>query len=765
MFNRSHGLSSVQYFQIAFLDEEPIIRRVALFSKKPSTSLLELQKAKIMLLKKKKIKNTYKPLSYFKKNFFFFNNFFTKLYYYELDDLFNRINNVNFSVKNFFRLLKLKLKQKKSKKKIIFNVVTTRSRLNRRRRVFLYYWYNFYINFFIKNNKINNYIDTDNIKALRVNSVLLTYLNRKLIWNYNQWLGVDIDDPQPQTYFCKNFYFNQMYYYVFKRKVFIKFFYWIDALRKFFLKKKFYKIIIQEKLSNVKIKKLTLISNTSIKFGTLIIFKKTKYLTKYFNVFEKIFFKVQFALKNDNSFYNIFLVKKWYSNRRLKSSYYNNNNNYLINISIKDKLFFKKVNNFYFIEPKAYPFNELFNNSYNIVLEDLVKKVLIFKSFHTLIEILKTDIKKTKHLDISFESSFFAKSHLSIFDFINDFHIKPSINKFNFYQYGYLNVFNKIQITNFIREVIFFKKIKFNNYTVGNGLIKKPINLSKKKSDNLFLYKHKMLSFFNFVNKYKDLTNYQFFNKIFEKYFLFIFLAPIWALIGSIKYKPVDLYLKNFTTQISKVGNLNNSNIFVKNYDNLFGFNMVRFVQKYTPVIRISKVIESHLINYLEEFMQRNVCVYTTVNFNLKYILQYNFIENMYRKLYSMQLFFGKNFFLKEMLEVFLWFFKFKDITLFENWFLKAMHKLQPKKHRKFLLFLKSCICGYFNPFFNASGLKGFFMKISGKISVTGNAKTRSQYIKWGVFGTSKKDNKLELTQNVIRTNTGVLGVTIMISY
>jgi len=230
----------------------------------------------------------------------------------------------------------------------------------------------------------------------------------------------------------------------------------------FFFKKKFYKIIIQEKLSNLKIKKLTLIRNTPIKVGVLIILKKVKYLTKYFNIFEKFFFKAQFALKNDNLFYYTFLVKKWYSNRRVKSPYYNSNNNYLISISSKDKLFFKKVNNFYFIEPKAYPFNEFFNNSYNIVLEDLLKKVLIFKSSYALIEMLKNDIKKTKHYDISFESSFFAKSHLSFFDFINYFNAKPFKNKFNLYQYGYLNFFNKIQITNFIKKVIFFKKIKFN---------------------------------------------------------------------------------------------------------------------------------------------------------------------------------------------------------------------------------------------------------------------------------------------------------------
>jgi ribosomal protein S3 len=61
--------------------------------------------------------------------------------------------------------------------------------------------------------------------------------------------------------------------------------------------------------------------------------------------------------------------------------------------------------------------------------------------------------------------------------------------------------------------------------------------------------------------------------------------------------------------------------------------------------------------------------------------------------------------------------------------------------------------------------LKGFYMRISGKISVTGNAKTRSQYIKWGEFSTSKKDNRLDLSQNIIRTNTGALGVTIMICY
>jgi hypothetical protein len=56
----------------------------------------------------------------------------------------------------------------------------------------------------------------------------------------------------------------------------------------------------------------------------------------------------------------------------------------------------------------------------------------------------------------------------------------------------------------------------------------------------------------------------------------------------------------------------------------------------------------------LENFMQRNVFLQTNLNLNLKHINKTNFIENMYRKLYSMQVFFGKNFFLKEMIEVFI---------------------------------------------------------------------------------------------------------------
>ena len=126
----------------------------------------------------------------------------------------------------------------------------------------------------------------------------------------------------------------------------------------------------------------------------------------------------------------------------------------------------------------------------------------------------------------------------------------------------------------------------------------------------------------------------------------------------------------------------------------------------------------------------------------------------------------GKGFFLNETLEV-LWItFLFKDVDFFMYWFSKTMNRIYFKKQKKFLYFLKLILTRSFCPaYFNILKFKGFVFDIRGKVGVSGNAKKRHVFINWGLSSYTKKDLKLKLSQGLVNTHTGVMGVTFIITY
>lgn len=93
------------------------------------------------------------------------------------------------------------------------------------------------------------------------------------------------------------------------------------------------------------------------------------------------------------------------------------------------------------------------------------------------------------------------------------------------------------------------------------------------------------------------------------------------------------------------------------------------------------------------------------------------------------------------------------------------MEKIYLKNHKKFLNLLKLIFTRYYNFFFLNSGVSGVFFDIRGKLGVTGNAKKRHMKINVGTYSSTKKKTKISFSQSVIRTSTGVLGVTFCIFF
>jgi hypothetical protein len=93
------------------------------------------------------------------------------------------------------------------------------------------------------------------------------------------------------------------------------------------------------------------------------------------------------------------------------------------------------------------------------------------------------------------------------------------------------------------------------------------------------------------------------------------------------------------------------------------------------------------------------------------------------------------------------------------------MPMLKLKHHKKLIDALKKVLEKHGLFFISILRLNGFFFKIKGKISVTGNAKKRNSIIRFGSIDLSSKSAKLDYEEGEIRTKVGVLGYKMFLSY
>jgi len=70
-----------------------------------------------------------------------------------------------------------------------------------------------------------------------------------------------------------------------------------------------------------------------------------------------------------------------------------------------------------------------------------------------------------------------------------------------------------------------------------------------------------------------------------------------------------------------------------------------------------------------------------------------------------------------------------------------------------------------FKVFKRYSPCSGIYLRLKGKISVGGNSRKRSFTIRVGTYSFSSKDIKLEYTQFHLLTQTGILGVKLIVSF
>ena len=176
------------------------------------------------------------------------------------------------------------------------------------------------------------------------------------------------------------------------------------------------------------------------------------------------------------------------------------------------------------------------------------------------------------------------------------------------------------------------------------------------------------------------------------------------------------------------------------------------------------KFIQLFVLNFFELFFKKkiNLKIITNASYIYEYSYYINYILDDFKN-YQPKI--NKYFYVNEMLEIIWYSFYMRDIQLLFNWFIKLMEKTHFKNHKKFLNLFQSIILNYSNAFLEILKIEGFFFDIRGKVGVAGNSKKRHFFFKIGKISLSNKNVKIDHQKNVLKTNVGSLGVTMILSY
>ena len=142
----------------------------------------------------------------------------------------------------------------------------------------------------------------------------------------------------------------------------------------------------------------------------------------------------------------------------------------------------------------------------------------------------------------------------------------------------------------------------------------------------------------------------------------------------------------------------------------------------------------------------------------LKYDLWTKKLNN-FRKIIGYQLH------IKESLHVCHLMFILKDPTIFTNWLIILLTKLNFWKYKLLIRYLWYIFFFCFQPHFVIFKIYGIKLKFKGKISVAGNARTRKIILKFGLTSPSTIKYKTVYDLNLIHTFTGVIGYQIWLFF
>jgi len=239
-----------------------------------------------------------------------------------------------------------------------------------------------------------------------------------------------------------------------------------------------------------------------------------------------------------------------------------------------------------------------------------------------------------------------------------------------------------------------------------------------------------------------------------------------------------DLSYFNYTKTVNKNNNLSVVSDLSKNFFNsrINIFNKSNLVSssifKYTVKRKLLKIVNFHKFSSNIIMWYYNILIRFIENCSGKKVyLKFNpFIENALSftdiarcnmwsaRITSFQRILGPKIFLQESLRILHIAIKFKDPTFLSNWIKGMLYRMSFWKYRLLFRYLKYTMRYLFWLYFPELEFKGFKLRLKGKISVAGNARTRTLMYRIGETSYSKLNNRIVSDFTTINTFTGVLG-------
>lgn len=204
--------------------------------------------------------------------------------------------------------------------------------------------------------------------------------------------------------------------------------------------------------------------------------------------------------------------------------------------------------------------------------------------------------------------------------------------------------------------------------------------------------------------------------------------------------------------------------------DNFFRYKLNKHIYSaglnYSFRSNVTPWVYNTVIRFMEYFSGKKVCleIYSFMSqaIDINYITLYKSWLPRF-SYYERRL--GHRFFLEEALQILHMGFNYQDSKLISSWLKSLIQRISFWKTRFIFRFIRYLFNNYFQYMFDEIGVKGFKVRLKGKISVAGNSRKRSILYRIGKTSHTAVGLKVVHTMDTITTFTGVMGFQVWIFY
>lgn len=514
------------------------------------------------------------------------------------------------------------------------------------------------------------------------------------------------------------------------------------------------------------------------------IYKVVKYISKYKNIY-----KYLYLLKNTTKFNNTVGKGKIINTFKfchviitflnIKKFFFKNNyKNKIIPITKKNSynpnLVSKDLRNIRYMRIFKNKYKYNINRSHIVLYKKNSKyikywvKYLVVKSNFTKL------IKKRKHYSnitkVLFKNNLYSKIiDFKIFYFKEDFKNYFFQKNLNFFKklnnsdripyYKTQNIFIQTQLQtkkNLINRLYYsqsYKKLNTNASFMG-------YNLHLNCSDNLYILLFTLENPFIFKSLLYFSSGSFFLKKL-------LFISNInKGVIPLTKSYPTTTHTQH-NNSIPKLSNFFTTNLIPsKTFSHVFFKKVFTSLLNSKMNLNLIPIYHNTLVRFMEHIFGHKIVLqfYPFVNQSLsitsliKYKLWLPRLSFYEKKL-------GHKFFLEESIHIIHLGFVLKDATLILKWLKAIILRISFWRTRLIFRFLKYLMLNFFSKILMSLGIRGFKLKLKGKISAAGNS--RKRLILYRVGQTSHSTLNLSILNevDVITTFTGVMGISVSLFY